>query len=207
MKKKNSDWKPCIKAWHTRGMGLWILSFFLLVGITLSPAISIAAEGEAVPPSLVIGSFILGLAQLLFFSFPCTIDRRKYQMNEAGITILYCGRIQRFYPWTMFHKIVVCDVDHATKFPENCSVVIRLSAMEEPYGPHSKKQKCNISGIATWRKYNYILRNCSSILLLEYSPDMLDEVVRLSKLPLMFSLTDYGRAKLESNASDGKKRK
>ena len=207
MKKKDSDWKPCIKAWHTRGMGLWILSFFLLVGITLFPVICAVSAGEAVPLGYVVGFFILGIMQLLFFSFACTIDRRKYQMNEAGITILYCGRIRRFYPWTMFHKIVVCDVDHATKFPENCSVVIRLSAMEEPYGPHSKKQKCNISGIATWRKYNYILRNCSNILLLEYSPDMLDEVVRLSKLPFMFSLTRYGKAILESNASSGKKNK
>ena len=207
MKKKESAWKPCIKAWHTRGMGIWILSFFLLVGITLFPVICAVSAGEAVPPGLVIVFFILGVVQLLFFSFACVIDRRKYQMNEEGITILYCGCIRRFYPWTMFHKIVVCDVDHANKIPSICSVVIRLSALEEPYGPHSKKQKCNMSGIASWRKYNYILRNCSTILLLEYSPDLLDEVVRLSKLPFMFSLTDYGRAKLESNASGGKKSK
>ena len=98
----------------------------------------------------------------------------------------------------MFGKIVVCDVAHATKFPDICEVVIRLSAMDEPYGPHSKKQKYNISGIASWRKYNYSIRNFSKILFLEYSPALLDEVVRLSKLPFTFSVTSYGKAKLES---------
>ena len=204
MKKKEYDWKPCIKAWHTRGMGLWILSFFILVGITLFPVVCAASAGEPVPLGFLIGYFMVGIIQLLIFSFACVIDRRKYQMNEEGITICYCGRIWRFYPWTMFHKIVVCDVDHAPKYPEICTVVIRLSALEEPYGPHSKKQKCNISGIATWRKYNYLLRHCSTILLLEYTPDMLDEVVCLSKLPFTFSLTKYGKAKLESNALSGK---
>jgi hypothetical protein len=34
---------------------------------------------------------------------------------------------------------------------------------------------------------------------------LLDEVVRVSGLPFTFSLTDYGKAKLESNAISSKK--
>ena len=205
MEKTNFSWKPCMKSWNIRSIGMEIMAIVFLVVITAYPFVLGAMEGETVPLFAAIGAPVLGMMSFLFFSFAVAFERRCFQMNEEGITILYCGQIRRFYPWTMFGKIVVCDVDHATKFPENCSVVIRLAALEEPYGPHSKKQKYNISGIASWRKYNYSIRYFSKILFLEYSPALLDDVVRVSGLPFTFSLTDYGKAKLESNAISSKK--
>ena len=198
---KNSSWKLCMKIWRVRSMGLWIFSIFLL--ILLAFPMVLAAIEEAVSLGIAIGLAILGIGQLLCSFFMFGMERRKYQMSEEGITILYYGRMQKFYPWSAFCKIVVCDVNHATKFPEICEMVIRLSAMDEPYGPHSKKQKLNISGIASWRKYGYFVRNFSNILLLDYSPDLLDELVCVSGLPFTFSLTSYGKAKLESFRKTG----
>lgn len=194
---KNSSWKLCMKIWHVRSMCLWIFSIFLLI-LFAFPMVLAAMEGDAVSLGIAIGLAILGIGQLLCSFFMFGIERRKYQMSEEGITILYYGRMQKFYPWSAFRKIVVCDVNHATKFPEICEMVIRLSAMDEPDGPHSKKQKRNLTGIASWRKYGYFVRNFSNILLLDYSPELLDELVRVSGLPFTFSLTSYGKAKLES---------
>lgn len=200
---KNSSWKLCMKIWQVRSMGLWIFSIFLLVFLAFLVALA-AMEGDPVSLGIAICVAILDIGQLLCSFFMFGIERRKYQMSEEGITILYYGRMQKFYPWSAFRKIVVCDVNHATKFPEICEMVIRLSAMDEPYGPHSKNQKRNLSGIASWRKYGYFVRNSSNILLLDYSPELLDELVRVSGLPFMFSLTSYGKAKLESFRKNGK---
>lgn len=171
MEKNNSSWKLCMKSWNISSIGMEIMAIVFLVVITAFPFVLGAMEREPVPLFAAIGAPVLGMMNFLFFSFGVVFERRRFQMNEEGITILYCGRIRRFYPWTMFQKIVVCDVSHTTKFPDNCSVVIRLAAMEEPCGPHSKKQKYNISGIASWRKYNYSIRNFSKILLQWWDKD------------------------------------
>lgn len=198
----NSTWKPCMKTWRVRSMVLWIFSILLFVFLTFLMVL-VAMEWDAISLGIEIGLAILGIGQLLCSFFLFGIERRKYRMGKEGITILYYGRMQKFYPWSAFRKIVVCDVNHATKFPDICEVVIRLSAMDEPYGPHSKKQKRNLSGIASWRKYGYFVRNFSNILLLDYSPELLDELVCVSGLPFTFSLTSYGKAKLESFRKTG----
>ena len=200
---KNTSWKLCMKIWQVRSMGLWIFSIFLFVFLAFLVALA-AMEGDPVSLGIAICVAILDIGQLLYSFFMFGTERRKYQMSEEGITILYYRRMQKFYPWSAFRKIVVCDVNHATKFPEICEMVIRLSAMDEPYGPHSKNQKRNLSGIASWRKYGYFVRNSSNILLLDYSPELLDELVCVSGLPFMFSLTSYGKAKLESFRKNGK---
>ena len=200
----NSTWKPCMKTWRVRSMVLWIFSILLFVFLTFLMVL-VAMEWDAIFLGIEIGLAILGIGQLLCSFFLFGIERRKYRMGKEGITILYYGRMQKFYPWSAFRKIVVCDVNHATKFPDTCEVVIRLSAMDEPYGPHSKKQKRNLSGIASWRKYGYFVRNYSNILLFNFSQELLDEFIRMSELPFTFSITDYGKTRLESITIGSKK--
>ena len=201
---KNFCWEACMrsKSWNNRRICLFILTLLILGwAIGVSVCIAITEEG-LVPVVAVIVVLAFGLGQFLYFSFLYVIEGRKYQMNEDGILILYSGHIQKFYPWAMFRKIVVCDFDHATKIPSNCFLIIRLAAFEEPHGPHSKEQKCMLSGIESWRGYHYTVRNFTNILFMEYSPALLEDLMRLSKLPMMFSLTKYGRAKLESYSID-----
>ncbi len=208
MEKTKPYWKPCMcsKAWKNRRIGLLILSLFNL-GCTIAISVYIAyiaiTEEGFVPAVAVMIILTFGVGQFLFFSFVFVIEGRKYQMNEEGITVLYGGHIQRSYPWTVFQKIVVCDFDHATKFPSNCFLIIRLAAFKESHGPYSKKQKYMLSGIESWRGYHYTIRNFTNILFLEYSPALLDEIVRLSNLQTMFSLTEYGKAKMGSSSMDG----
>ena len=204
MKKVKPYWKPCMcsRAWNSRSIGLLILSLLILGwAIVVSVYIAIAEQG-LVPAVAVMIILIFGVGQFLYFSFLFVIERRKYQMNEKGITVLYGRHTAKFYPWTMFQKIVVCDFDHATKSPSNCFLIIRLAAFEELYGPHSKKQKRMLSGIESWRGYHYAVRNFASLLFLEYSPALLEEIMHLSKLQVMFSLTKYGKAKMESHSMD-----
>lgn len=198
MKKVKPYWKPCMcsKAWNSRSIGLLILSLLILGwAIVVSVYIAIAEDG-LVPAVAIMVILTFGVGQFLYFSFLFVIERRKYQMNENGITILYGGHMLKFYPWTRFHNIVVCDFDHATKIPSNCFLIIRLATSEEPYGPHSKKQKHTLSGIESWRGYHYTVRHCTNILFIEYSPALLDEIKHLSNLPIVFSLTKYGKAKM-----------
>lgn len=188
-------WKPCMysKAWKKRSIGLWILSFLILSwAIAVSVFIAITEEG-LVPLTTIIAILAFGIGQFMYFSFIYVVEGRKYQMDDKGITVLYSGHMRKFYPWNAFSKIVVCDFDHATKAPSNCFVVIRLATFDEPYGPHSKTQKYKLSGVETWRGYHYTVCNFSRIVFLEYSPELLGEISKLSNLQVVFSLTKYGK--------------
>ena len=128
---------------------------------------------------------------------------RKYCMDEEGLTVSYFPNVKKFYSWDLFSGIVVCDFNHATKNPENCQLIIRLSAVHESDGPYSKNPSRTFWGIEKWRDYEYTMANYDGIIFLGYSPELLDEVCRLSKLPVKFSLTKYGRELMDKNKADG----
>lgn len=206
MNKKDSPWKPCLysKHWKYSLRGLLIITFLLMVltiGLAVYAARAAAAEGS---DSLIITIFvivvpILGIGLFLYYSFIGVVEARKYQINEDGISILYCGRIQKFYPWSAFRKIVVCDFKHVSKYPFLCELIIRLATYDEPHGPHSKNERYTFfGGIEKWRGYDYTIHRFDKILFWEYSPELLEEMVHLSNLPMMYSLTRYGKAKMES---------
>lgn len=178
---------------------------FLLMILTIGLAVYVdraaAAEGS---DSVIITIFIivvpiLGIGYFLYTSFLCVVEARKYQMKEEGILILYCGRIQKFYPWSAFRKIVVCDFKHVPKSPFLCELIIRLATYDEPHGPHSKNERYTFwGGIEKWRGYDYTMHRFDKILFWEYSPKLLEEMLHLSNLQMMYSLTEYGQAKMES---------
>lgn len=206
MDEMNSNWMLCMrsKAWNTRRLGLLILSFFILAwAIVVSIYISITETGTVVTVA-VVGILVFGVLQFLYFSLLYVIEGRKYHLNETGITILYHGGVRKFYPWTSFKNIMICDFDHATKAPSNCFLIIRLSTFEEPYGPCSKRQRYTLSGLESWRGYHYTVRNFTKILFFEYSPALLDEIVNKSKLHAVFLLTKYGNEKMKSYSGDAK---
>ncbi len=206
MNKKDSPWKPCLcskesKYLRSGALIMAALLMFFAIGLAVYVARAAAAEGS---DSLIITIFvivvpILGIGLFLYTSFLCVVEARKYQINEDGISILYCGRIQKFYPWSAFRKIVVCDVNHIDKFPDQCDLIIRLATYDEPHGPHSKNERYTFwSGIEKWRRHLYTTHRFDKILFWEYSPKLLEEMLHLSNLQMMYSLTEYGQAKMES---------
>jgi len=196
---KNNEWKPCMysKTWFNQIVLKIILSLLLMGGLIIFSVHIAKTEKGFFPIVCIIATLTFGVAQLLYFTFYCILEGRQYKINGEGISVLYGGLIQRFYPWSAFQKIVVCDFAHATKFPSICYIIIRLAAFEEPYGPHSKQQSHMLSGIESWRGYDYTMHNFSRILFVEYSPAILENIMHLSKLPVIFMLTNYGKEKIE----------
>ena len=197
--KNSSCWLPCMKskAWHARGVGLMVLSFLILTWSIVVSVLIVAEEYSLFTTIAVTIILAFGLGQYLFFLFLFLIEKRAYHLDENGITILYGGLKQRFYHWSVFQEIVVCDFNHASKYPPNCFLIIRLSSDEEPYGPNSKQQKYTLAGIESWRGYFYTMRHFSGILFLEYSPALLEEIKKASALQVKLSLTKYGKAKMK----------
>jgi hypothetical protein len=186
------------KAWLNRDIFVLILAV-LIFGFCLSVPMLLGITDITEVLAEAIITFSIGLTCLIFaFYATCVVGRRKYRISEEGISILYCGRKEKFFPWNVFRKIVICDFDHSNKYPQICSVIIRLASIDEPYGPHSKKQKHRLSGVETWRGYFYTIRQPNHIIFLEYSPELLDEIAKLSNLGVMFSLTKYGEAKMDA---------
>ncbi len=206
MNEKDSPWKPCLcskesKYLRSGALIMAALLMFFAIGLAVYVARAAAAEGT---DSVIITVFIivvpiLGIGCFLYTFLIYIVEARKYQMNEEGISILYCGRSQKFYPWSAFRKIVVCDVNHIAKFPDQCDLIIRLATYAEPHGPHSKNQRYTfLGGIEKWRRFYYTMHRSDKILFWEYSPALLEKMVHLSNLQVMYSLTKYGKAKMES---------
>ena len=86
-----------MKTWRVRSMVLWIFSILLFVFLTFLMVL-VAMEWDAISLGIEIGLAILGIGQLLCSFFLFGIERRKYRMGKEGITILYYGRMQKFYP-------------------------------------------------------------------------------------------------------------
>ena len=182
----------------------------VLVGAIVLPCapISMAIYGMFYsdgPSDLIycIGLFVLAVAIPLFISKSYGRMGRKYHMDENGIAVSYFPKRKRFYPWKAFFGIVVCDFDHSPKYPSNCYLIIRMAAFDEDDGPYSKGPSRTFWGMEKWRGYKYTEKNFDKIVFLGYSPELLEEVCRLSKLPVTYSLTQYGEALMAQNKADG----
>lgn len=167
-------------------------------------SVSLAIEGSSpMIPVYCICTFTFGIVMSLKAFNIYRRQGRKYSMDENGITVSYLPKYKRFYPWKAFFGIVVCDFDHSPKYPSNCYLIIRMAAFDEDDGPYSKDPSRTFWGMEKWRGYNYTEKNFDKIVFLGYSPELLDEVRRLSKLPVTYSLTQYGEALMAQNKADG----
>lgn len=128
---------------------------------------------------------------------------RRYSIDKCGITVSYCNRFRMFYPWNMFQRIVVCDISHAGKDPGICHLVIRLAPDNEEYGPLSKKRQYARPYIDRWRGDWYTFVRFRKIICITFSPERLEEIQQLSKLPVLYSLTIYGREAYEAKQKTG----
>ena len=166
------------KSLKIRRVLVWILAVFFLcffTGVAIVWYADYPETGDLLLPSLVL---IFGIGTFCFFAFGNIIDSRKYAADQKGITISYICGYKKFYPWHVFPKIVVCDYDHAGKYPEN---------------------------IDSWRGYFYTtFRNSQKILCLSFSPERLDEIQKMSKLQVVYAFTKYGKKLYDERMQDGK---
>lgn len=191
------------KRWkESRIVGLFVVICLFLLPIICSVLLVIEG-GSPMIPVYCIGICAFGIVMFLNAFNTYRRQGRKFSMDENGITVSYFPKRKRFYPWKAFFGIVVCDFGHSTKYPSNCYLIIRMAAFDEDDGPYSKNPSRTFYGIEKWRGYKYTEKNFDKIVFLGYSPELLDEVRRLSKLPVTYSLTQYGEALMAQNKADG----
>lgn len=194
------------KGWKIRRIALFLIILVmacLLVAAAVAVLVLYYKESQIVATIFAAFLALLGVWIFILWFSGYIKEGRKFCMDEEGITTSCLVHKNKFYPWSLFSSIVVCDFDHAPKNPENCYLIIRLSALHEPDGPNSKSPSRTFWGIEKWRDYEYTMANYDGIIFLGYSPELLDEVCRLSKLPVKFSLTKYGRKMMDKNKADG----
>lgn len=196
--------KPCMESRHWKNRRVFTRVLYLIIFCwILSIAIFVAIEGETSIRVFVPAFFMLVDICLLSYFVVCdVVEGRKYCADKNGITISYCKRVIKFYPWRMFQRIVVCDFDHATKYPQNCFLIIRLSTLEEPLSDFSANRRKNNSSMEPWRRYRYTMKRFRKIIFLGFSPKVLDEIQGLSNLPVVYSLTKFGEDIYQQNMID-----
>lgn len=146
---------------------------------------------------------LLALACVIMCVLKDIVDWRKYTADEKGITVLYCNRFRKFYPWNTFQEIIVCDTLHAGKNPGICHLVIRMAACNEEYGPLSKNRRYVRPHVDRWRGAWYTFVRFQKIICITFSPERLERIQQLSKLPVLYSLTIYGREAYEEKQKTG----
>lgn len=193
-----SSWKQLkierIVAW----IGLWVLAIWWLA-LAFMPV-----KGAGV--FSILFSILCTLLAFLCIAVCIVkdiIEWRKYSVDEKGIKVYYCNQYVKFYPWSMFSRLIVCDICHAGKTPSVCHFVIRLAADDEECGPLSEKRQYARPHIDRWRGAWYTFVRFRKIICITFSPERLEEIQQLSKLPVIYSLTIYGRETYKTKQETG----
>lgn len=187
------------RSWNSRRGFSLVLAVLILLFF-----VAFASYGFAETAVLSTIILLVGIGLFSCFVFCIVVEGRMYIADEKGITISYVCGLKKFYPWHVFPKIVVCDFDHATKYPSNCYLIIRLGFKDEFCGPLSRNKRYNSVNVDSWRGYYYTIFRPNKILFLGFSPERLEEIQKLSKLQVVYSFTRYGKELYEQRLQDGK---
>lgn len=167
-----------------------VIAFFATMSVI---GFSVEVFGFAII-SLLISIFIA-----VYGFFDALYQWRRYSLLEDAIVVEYFGVFRQAYPWHLFKEIVVCDISHASRFPNICQIVIRLSVYDEFNNPHSGNMKFSRPHIERWRSSWYNQIRFQKIVCLTFSPDRLIEIETKSNLPVRYALTIYGEEALAHN--------
>lgn len=98
---------------------------------------------------------------------------REYELSDQGITIQYLGRFRRLYSWDSIRKICICTVFRTSdRLPGTLVIWCTLGKI------HKEPPKGNR---ISWNQPEYTLMHFRSVLLVEYSPERLEEFQKYSK--------------------------
>ena len=169
------------------GMGVF------LIGLSCAVLIIDYSTDLWAPCALV---FFLGAGLIGNCIFTYAVMSKEWMVDPEGITLRYLKRKTVKYSWDAVVSILVCDVHHAPKNPDEHSIVIRISFREEKSGPFSKHCPVTISGFERWRTSEYHLLHFRDVVFLEYSPVREKQIAEYSAKKIQYSMTRYGKIDL-----------
>ena len=170
------------------GFSLVILAFFCLFQYTIDISLCISCI-----LLLLIGCSICGLFLFIFI-----VSSREYLVDMNGITIRYFKRHNVKHSWKDIGTIIVCDVNHASKNPDNFDLVIRLSVGIEKGGPSRSNKSMVLSRNDHWRRSEYGIIHFQKVILIEYSESRLAQIQEMSKKDIVYLLTRHGKKRIQN---------
>lgn len=142
---------------------------------------------------LFIGCSVCGLFLFLFI-----VSSREYLVDANGLTIRYFKRHKVKYPWKDIGTIIVCDVNHAPKDPDNFDLVIRISIGIERNGPFCANKPMVLSRHEHWRQSEYGIMHFRNVILIEYSESRLAKIQEMSQKDIVYLLTRHGKERIQN---------
>ena len=172
------------------GLGLFlvVLAIFCLLNYPIDALLCISSG-----VLLLTGCSICGLFLFLFI-----VLSREYLVDTGGITIRYFKRHSIKYPWKDVGTIIVCDVNHAPKNPDNFDLVIRMSVGAEKNGPSLNNDPMFLSSSNHWRRSEYGIIHFQKIILIEYSESRLAQIREMSQRDIVYLLTMHGKKRIQN---------
>ncbi len=118
--------------------------------------------------------FGLGLFILILCGIIGPVEgTREYELSEQGITIQYLEKYKRFYSWDSIRQICICRVFRTNDAIPGELVIWCTAGKIRKEPPKGNR--------ISWNREEYILTHFRSVLLMEYSPERLEEFKRYSK--------------------------
>ena len=170
------------------GFFLVILAFFCLFRYTIDMLLCISC----------ILLFLMGCSVCGLFLFIFIVSTREYLVDPNGITIRYFRRHKVKYLWKDIGTIIVCDVNHAPKNPDNFDLVIRISIGIEKNGPPCRNEPTILSRHDLWRCSEYGLIHFRNVILIEYSESRLAQIQEMSQKDIVYLLTSHGKKRIQN---------
>lgn len=170
------------------GLFLVVLAFFCLFRHTIDTLLYISCG-----MLLFIGCSVCGLFFFLFI-----VSSREYFVDPNGITIRYFKRYKVKYSWKDIGTVIVCDVNHAPKNPDNFDLVIRISIGIEKNGPSHSNEPMVLSRHDLWRRSEYGIIHFRKVILIEYSESRLAQIQEMSQKDIVYLLTRHGKKRIQN---------
>lgn len=101
------------------------------------------------------------------------VKTREYELSNQGITIRYLGKYKRTYSWDCIRRICICTVFRSSDRLPGKLVIWCTAGKVRKEPPKGNR--------ISWNQGEYILMHFRSILLVEYSPERLEEFKKYSK--------------------------
>ena len=161
--------------------------FIVTIGFCLMghSAREMVAEAVSITAFLLL---VLGLSVTLLGVFLYALENREYSLSPNGFSIRYLGSFVVRYDWESVRSVCICDVNHASKNYTHFDLVIRIECDTKKHGPLRTDLE-SLDPHRLWRKQEYNLWHYRKVILIEYSPSRLKELVGAAGINVTYSIT------------------
>lgn len=131
---------------------------------------------------------VLGLAISLLGIFLYALESREYKLSTNGFSLRYLGSFVVRYDWDSVRSICVCDVNHAAKDHTHFDLVIRIECNTTKPGL-LRTDLASLDPHMLWRKQEYNWWYYREVILIEYFPSRLEELMEVAGINVTYSIT------------------